>query len=135
MKKDTHILAPKNLPTDILSSPVKARPRLYGNTVMRGKVTVLGGAGGVGKSMAQLMITVSLAIGRDEDFMGPLNIDIEVDLDVNVDIGAAAASGGKLGKQALKANKLKAKLRKVAKGATKGATVKKGATGEEEKKT
>ena len=65
VKKDTHILAPKNLPTDILSSPVKARPRLYGNTVMRGKVTVLGGAGGVGKSMAQLMITVSLAIGRD----------------------------------------------------------------------
>jgi hypothetical protein len=50
---------------EVLSAPIPARDRLYGNMILRGFVTVIAGRGGVSKSVVLLAVAVSMAIGRD----------------------------------------------------------------------
>ena len=59
------ILEPCTVPMDLLTHVHEARPRLYGSYLFRKAVTVMGGAGGVGKSVLTIVQVISLCIGRD----------------------------------------------------------------------
>jgi hypothetical protein len=46
-------------------TPMTSRPRLYGNHILKGYLTMLNGPGGVSKSVFTVSMAIGLAIGRD----------------------------------------------------------------------
>jgi hypothetical protein len=61
---DAPALQPRSIWGSLLDQPLPARAFVYGKMLQKGKVSVLGGAGGIGKSQFALMM-ISMAIGID----------------------------------------------------------------------
>jgi len=59
------LFTPNAITGDFLCRKRKGRPWLYRKMYIRGKLTAIGGAGGVGKSMFTLVTFMSMALGRD----------------------------------------------------------------------
>lgn len=52
-------------PADIAGMTAKSRPRLYGNHLLKGYLTLLNAPGGAGKSIFSMTMACGLALGRD----------------------------------------------------------------------